>query len=110
MPTSVPARIAQNGPMGDLAAPVAGSTIVMSIACTTKYMRARKSPAAMNVTLRSAAPGSERSSSFIAPIPTREQRSPTSTVTTGSATASTVLAASAAEVAPMAIVATIEPT
>ena len=96
--------------MADLADPVTGSMIVMSSACTTKYMITRKSPAAMNVTLRSAAPGSVRSSIFMVPIAMTEHASPTSTVITGSATASAVLAASAAEVAPIAMVATIEPT
>ena len=73
-------------------------------------MIARNKPAAMKVTLRKAAPGSVRSNSFMAPIAANEHSRPTSTVATGNATACVVLAASAAEVAPMAMVATIEPT
>ena len=102
--------MAQKGPIGDRSAPVSGSMMVMSIARTTKNMAMRKSPAAMKVTLRSAAPGSVRSRSFIAAMPTTEHSRPTRTVITGSATASVVLATRAADVAPIAMVATIEPT
>ena len=55
---------------------------------TTKYIATRKSPAAMKVTLRRAAAGFVRSSTFIIPTPTIEARSPTITVRIGRATAS----------------------
>ena len=76
----------------------------------TKYIATRNSAAAMNVTFRSAPAGFVRSSTFIMPMPTSEARRPIMTVTMGSATASTRLEARPAAVAPMAIVATTEPT
>ena len=105
-----PATMAQKGPIGDRSPPVAGSMMVISRARTTKNMAMRKSPAAMKVTLRRAAPGSVRSRNFMAAMPITEHNRPTSTVIKGSATASAVLTTRAADVAPIAMVATIEPT
>ena len=77
---------------------------------TTNHIAARKSPAAMNVTLRSADAGLERSSTFIMPMPTSEATSPIITVSSGSATAAAAFAIMVAEVAPIAMVATTAPT
>ena len=109
MPTRVPATIAAHGPQEGYSEP-SGADIWKPMACTTTHMAARKRPAAMKVTFRRALAGSVRSNTFIMTIPTSDAMSPTITVTMGSATALATLAAMVAEVAPMAMVATIEPT
>ncbi len=70
----------------------------------------RNSAAAMNVALRSADSGDIRSSTFIRAIPTRDARSPSMTVSRGSAMASGRFAANSALDAPMAMVAMMLPT
>src|SRR5690606_34629202 len=110
MPITEPTSSAQNGPVDGYASPVTASTISKSIAATTKYITTRKAIAAMNVTLRSAEAGLERSNTRMSPTARREARSPTAMVMIGSATASRRFAAYRVLVAAMAMVAMTEPT